>query len=191
MENTLAVPNSQLLNTAPLKGRAIGGLVCGVFGTIWMLQAVLHGAITAPVWLTAIAILAVIFVLSPLAQLYSLRGASYSSASGLSWSAVSKAYWMIVVIEWVACTVAMNWLNYVHRPDLWPQFIGAIVGLHFFPLAKIFKAPIYRWTGAAMTLGVLASLAIPMGEVRNLVACGICGLALWATEAVILWQYKH
>ena len=30
MENTLAVPNSQLLNTAPLKGRAIGGLVCAM-----------------------------------------------------------------------------------------------------------------------------------------------------------------
>jgi hypothetical protein len=191
MEPTISIPSSLDLSAAPLKGRAIGALVCGVFGTVWMLQAVFLGAITARAWLTAIAILATIFVLSPLAKLYSLRRVPYASASGQSWPAVSKAYWSIVVIEWVACAVAVNWLNYVHRPDLWPQFIGLIVGLHFFPLAKIFKAPIYCWTGAVMTLGVLASLAIPVGEVRNLVACGVCGLSLWATESVILWQYKH
>jgi hypothetical protein len=191
MENTIAVPNSLNLSAAPVKGRAIGALVCGAFGTGWMLQAIAGGGITAPVWLTAVAILAVISVFSPVAKLYSLRGAPYASASGLSWSSVSRAYWITVIIEWLACTVAMNWLNYIHRPDLWPQFIGAIVGLHFFPLAKIFRAPLYRWTGAAMTLGVLAALAIPVGEVRQLVACSIAGLTLWATEAVILWQYKH
>jgi hypothetical protein len=191
METTTAIPNTQLLSAAPLKGSTIGALVCGAFGTIWMLQAVFLGAITAPVWLTTIAILAAIFILSPLAQLHSLRHVPYASASGQKWSALSKAYWMIVVIEWVACTVAVNWLNYVHRPDLWPQLIGLIVGLHFFPLAKIFKAPIYCWTAVFMTLGALTSFAIPMGEVRNLVACGISGLSLWATEAVILWQYKH
>jgi hypothetical protein len=191
METITALPNSLDFSAAQLKGRAIGALVCGVFGTVWMLQAVSLGAITARAWFTAVAILAVIFIWSPLAQLYSLRRAPYASASGQSWSSISKAYWAIVVVEWVACTVAMNWLNYVHRLDLWPQFIGLIVGLHFLPLAKVFKAPIYCWTGAVMTLGVLASLAIPVGEVRNLVACGISGLSLWATEAVILWQYKH
>jgi hypothetical protein len=191
METTIAVPNSPLLTAAPSKGRAIGALICGAFGTVWMLEALYFGAIKAPVWLAAIAILAVICVWSPLARLYSLRRAPYASASGQSWSAISKAYWTIVVVEWVACAVAMNWLNYIHRPDLGPEFIGGIVGLHFFPLAKIFKAPIYCWTGAAMTLGVLASLAIPVGPARGLVACGICGLSLWATEAVILWQYEH
>jgi hypothetical protein len=191
METTTAIPNTQLFSSAPFKGRAIGALVCGAFGTVWMLQAVFLGAVTSRVWLTSIAILAAILVFYPLAQLHSLRRVPYASARGQGWSAVSKAYWTIVVIEWVACTVAVNWLNYAHRPDLWPQLIGLIVGLHFFPLAKVFKAPIYCGTAVVMTLGALTSLAIPLGEVRNLVVCSISGLSLWATEAVILWQYKH
>jgi hypothetical protein len=191
MENTLAVPNSQPLNAAPLKGRSVGALVCGGFGTIWMLQAVFLGGITSPAWIAAIAIAAVIFVASPAAQLYSLRGRAYATVDDRCWSAVSKGYWTIVTVESVACIVASNWLNYIHRPDLWPQFIGAIVGLHFFPLAKLFRAPIYRWTATAMTLGVLASMAIPMGGIRDLIACGLCGLTLWATDGAILWQYKH
>jgi hypothetical protein len=39
-----------------------------------------------------------------------------------------------------------------------------------------------------MASGVLASLAIPAGDARNLSACGVIGLSLWATAAVILWQ---
>jgi hypothetical protein len=66
-----------------------------------------------------------------------------------------------------------------------PEAIGVIVGLHFLPLAKIFRARIYNWTGVAMVLGILASLAIPVGSLRNIVACGASGLALWATAAVI------
>jgi len=191
MENTIAVPNSPLINTAPLKGRAIAGLVCGLFGSGWMLGAVHNGEITNPVWLSVIALFGVTFVLLPVAQLISVRRLPYSCNGGQAWSAVSKPYWTLVVVEWLACIVASNWLSHLGRYDLIPQFVGLIVGLHFVPLAKIFKAPMYHWTAAAMVLGVLISLAIPAGDIRNIVASGVCGVSLWATEAVILWQDKH
>jgi hypothetical protein len=191
METAIAVPNSLNLVASPVKGRAIGALVLGFFGSGWMLGAVHNGEIANPVWLTVIALFAVTFLVWPVAQLISVRRLPYSSNGGQAWSAVSKPYWTLVVVEWLACIVASNWLSHLGRYDLIPQVVGLIVGLHFAPLAKIFKAPIYYWTGAAMVLGVLVSLAIPAGDVRNIVASGVCGVSLWATETVILWQYKH
>jgi hypothetical protein len=184
MATTTALPNSLDFGAAQLKGRAIGALICGIFGAVWMFEALYFGEIATPAWLTVIGLLAAALIIWPVTQLFSARKLPYSSAGG-NWSAVSKAYWTIVIIEWLACTVGANWLSHIGRPDLVPQFVGGIVGLHFVPLAKIFKAPIYHWTAAAMVLGVLASLTIPAGPVRNIVGCGVCGLALWATASVI------
>jgi hypothetical protein len=185
MEMTTALPNSLDLSAAPLKGRAIGAVICGIFGSAWMFEALYFGAIATPAWLTVIALCAATFVIWPAAQLVSLRHAAYSSAAGQQWSDVSKAYWITVAIEWLACMVAGNVLSNIGRSDLVPEAIGAIVGIHFLPLAKIFRARIYNWTGVAMVLGVLASLAIPAGSLRNIAACGVSGLALWVTAAVI------
>ena len=186
METTIAVPNTLDFDAAKSKGRAIGALISGVFGAVWMFEALFFGAIATPVWLTSVAALAIAFVVWPATQLISLRHAAYSTAHGRRWAAVSTPYWTIVAIEWLACGVAANWLSRTGRGGLTPQFIGVIVGLHFLPLAKIFKAPIYYWTGAAMVLGSLASLAIPAGHVRNMAAFGVNGLSLWATAAVNL-----
>jgi hypothetical protein len=185
MQTTTAIPKSFDFSAARLKGHAIGALICGVFGAAWIFQAVYLGAIATPVWLTAVAVLAGTLVVWSVTQLVSVRHAVYSSMGGKSWLA-SKAYWAIVAVEWLACSVAANWLSRIGRYDLMPQFLGVIVGLHFLPLAKIFRAPIYYWTGAAMALGVLAALVIPAGHVRNIAAWGAGGLSLWATAAVVL-----
>jgi hypothetical protein len=187
MATTTALPNSLDFSAAQLKGRAIGALICGIFGAVWMFEALYFGAIATPACLTVIALFAAAFVVWPAAKLVSVRHLAYSAGGG-NWASVSKAYWTVVAVEWLACIVAANVLNNTRHGDLTPQFIGGIVGIHFLPLAKIFKAPIYNWTGTAMVLGVLASLAIPAGPVRNIVACGVSGLTLWVTAGVILCQ---
>lgn len=188
METTIAVPDSPILTTEAFKGRAIGALVCGFFGSCWMLGAVHFGQITNAALLVALALVAVVSVVWPIVQLVRARRLPYSTRGGQRWSDVSKFYWTLVVIEWGACIVASNWLSRIGRPELISQAVGLIVGLHFLPLAKIFRAPIYNWTAAAMVLGVAASFAVAPGDLRNIVASGVCGLALWATEAEILCQ---
>lgn len=190
METTMAVPNPLAVCVPAMKGRAIGALICGAFGGVWMLQALYYGAIATPVRLTVITLLTVMSVGWPVTKLLSLRRITYSSGGGRRWAEISKTYWTIVAVEWISCGVAVNVLYRVGHPDLTPQAIGVIVGLHFLPLAKIFRAPIYYWTGAAMTLGVLAALVIPAGDVRNLAGWAAGGLTLWATAAVMMCQDK-
>ena len=187
MATTTSLPNSLDFSAARLKGRATGALICGIFGGVWMFEALYFGTMATPAWLTVMALLSATFVLWPVARLRSLR---HVVSSDDYWATVSKAYWTIVAVEWLACCVAANVLANTGHPDLIPQFIGGIVGLHFLPLAKLFKAPTYNWTGAAMALGVLASFAIPAGTVRALAAYGLCGLVLWTTVAVSLCHYR-
>jgi hypothetical protein len=188
METTITVPDSLVSSAAPLKGRAIGALICGFFGSCWMLGAVHFGEITNSALLAALAVLAAAAVIWPTAELFRVRRLSYSTSYGRRWSEVSRPYWTVVIVEWASCIIASNWLGRTGHDNLIPQAVGFIVGVHFAPLAKIFRAPVYNWTAAAMVLGVAGSFAIPAGDLRNIVASGVCGLALWATEAEILCQ---
>lgn len=187
MAPTLTTPDMNA-PAGRLKGRAIGALVCGGFGALWMFQAVYWGGIATPAWISLAALLTAVFILWPATLLWSLRRSPYGAGGSQSWSAVAPKYWTIVIIEWLTLSIAVNWLNRIGHGDLTPQVVGIVVGLHFWPLAKLFKAHIYYWTGAVMLLGVLASLLIPAGSVRNLVAYGMGGYSLWATAAVILCQ---
>ena len=72
------------------------------------------------------------------------------------------------------------------RYSLIPQFLGVIIGLHFVVLARVLRQPRYYVMGTAMILSVLASLLIPEGSIRNIIACAGIGLPLWTTAVVIL-----
>jgi hypothetical protein len=67
--------------------------------------------------------------------------------------------------------------------------------LHFLPLAKIFTARRYYWTGGIMVIAAVGSLFIPRSDVRNIAGCAAIGLTLWLTGLVILrritWQSKR
>jgi hypothetical protein len=188
MATTLTLLDSSPLSAAWLKGRMRGALICGFFGAVWMFEGLYFGHLATPVWLTVIGMLTVAVVAWPVIRIRSLAGGSYSAADRERWAAVAVPYWINLAIEWLLSFVAAIWLAHIHRYALIPQCVGAIIGLHFLPLARMFKTPLYYWTGAAMVLGDVASLAIPAGHMRNIAACGVDGLSLWVTAAVILGQ---
>ena len=83
-------------------------------------------------------------------------------------------YWTNCGIEWALCCGAAFWLARVGQYPLIPECLGVIIGLHFLPLGKMFRSPIYYATGAAMVLGSLASLTISRGAL-----CGILRHSAW------------
>jgi hypothetical protein len=188
MATTFTSLDSSPLSAARLKGRMRAALICGFFGAVWMFEALYFGGIATPFWLTTIGMLTVALVAWPAIQLRSLAGSSYSAADRERWAAIAVPYWINFALEWLLCSAAAIWLTHNHRYALIPQCLGAIIGLHFLPLARMFKNPLYYWTGAAMVLGDLASLAMHAGHLRNIAANGVDGLSLWATAAVILGQ---
>jgi hypothetical protein len=96
--------------------------------------------------------------------------------------------WGFLATEWSLGAAAVFALAHFGRYSLIPQFLGVIIGLHFLPLAKLLRAPRYYLMGTAMVLCVLASLLIPEGSIRNVIACAAIGLPMWITAVAILSQ---
>jgi len=188
MDSTYALPATPRFGAGILKGRMRGALICGFFGAAWMYEALFFGNIATPICKVAISILTGTLVAWPVLRLCAYRHLAVSATDRAFWDSIAKPYWINFSIEWVLCFIAPMWLSYYQRYDLIPHFLGVIIGLHFLPLGKLFKQPLYYWTGAIMVVGVLTTLAIPAGYARNIAACGIDGLALWATAAVLLGQ---
>jgi hypothetical protein len=176
------------LSPAWLKGRMVGALICGTFGAVWMFQAVFFGGIATPVSLAVVVVFTVAATAWPVIRLRSFRGVGYTAADRERWAAIKAAYWANCAIEWSLCIGAAFWLARIGQYALIPECLGVIIGLHFLPVGRMFRSPLYYATGTAMVLGSLASLTIHTGHLQSLAACSVDGLSLWGTAAVILCQ---
>ena len=170
-----------------MRGRAVGAIVCAGFGAYalyWWTQAAISGE-KRP-WYGAIAATTAILVVWGIANLASLRHAPRVVLDKRLVRFYRVGYGLIVATEGAAISVGGPILGHFHRPELYGQWVGAVVGLHFFPLGKLFKLPLYYWTGAAISLAAFGSLLVAPGPLRSVISAGGTGLALWITAVVIL-----
>ena len=64
--------------------------------------------------------------------------------------------------------------------------ITAIVGLHMFPLARLFRYPLHNLTGGLLVAWAAVSVAlVPVAEMQGTTALGT-GMILWASAALTL-----
>lgn len=99
---------------------------------------------------------------------------------------LGRSYWIVVGTEFVAIGVAVGLALAFHRAELMPVGIAFIVGVHFLPLAKIFRAPIYYFTGSAVAAWSLGCWIV-VSPARMAVWVGIgTGSLLWLSAAYAL-----
>jgi hypothetical protein len=63
--------------------------------------------------------------------------------------------------------------------------VAAIVGVHFLPLARLYRRPMYTVVGVIMTVAALASLALP-SSVRISVLASAMSVILWVTCVLVV-----
>lgn len=73
----------------------------------------------------------------------------------------------------------------IDRGDLMWPLMGIVVGIHFVPLANVFRVPAYRLTGIVITLASVAALLV-QPPLRLLILGVGTGAALWVTSAYLL-----
>ena len=170
-----------------MRGRAVGAIVCAGFGAYamyWWVEAAIEGE--QRWWFGAIVVVAAVLVVWGIANLVALRHAPKVVLDKRLARFYRIGYALIVATEGAAISVGGPILGHFHRPDLYGQWIGAIVGIHFFPLGKLFKIPLYYWTGAAISLAAFGALLISADALRSAITAGGTGIALWITAVVIL-----
>jgi hypothetical protein len=88
-------------------------------------------------------------------------------------------------VEFALIAAAIYLLSQLKLPQYVVPTICAIVGLHFFPLARGIPLPLYNWTGAALlaVAGVWAAMPVPLAFV---IAPLLAAVILWGTATVLI-----
>ena len=108
---------------------------------------------------------------------------------------VRRGFWLAVGGEVVAILVIVSCASLLHKWDWILPLMALAVGLHFLPLAHLFRRPLLYVTGAALCLICIATIAFvpPHLGVRHLqgwlLAAGLgSGAVLWFSALWMLVQ---
>lgn len=93
-----------------------------------------------------------------------------------------KWYWIIFILEGLFIFITKNILDNIHYSQLFISCFALIVGLHFFPLAKVFDRKFDYYIGSWTTLIALAGIVTTLQNIarQNLidgVVCSACALS--------------
>jgi hypothetical protein len=95
--------------------------------------------------------------------------------------AVRVAFLIVFALEVAAIIAAVFILSHWHMQQYIVAVICAIVGLHFLPLAKIFRRPSYYATGLAMVAAAAAAVLLLKGTQQWICIAYSAGAILWLT----------
>ena len=165
-----------------LSGRATGALFFTGFGTLWLTLGLYLREIVSVGYLAAIAAgLAVLL----LAVFWLFRQAGRYPKMPED-QARNRVFRRINAIQWAAVILVSFGFGRLHIDAYVLSAITAIVGVHLFPLAKLFRYPMHYVTGAALVLWASASVLLVRAEHLQGVAAIGTGILLWISAAITL-----
>lgn len=170
------LPRVAISTGGAIKGRSAGAFILGGFGALWMWMAVVNS--TAPHRFCGAAI--AVIALSLIAASFVLDARAKAFPAPPRDPAVGRMFLLINVAQWLAGGLAVAFLVRTGRVDWAPAAIAFIVGLHFLPLAYMFRSPVQYVTGAAL---IAASVIFNR---EFLLAILSAGTTLWLTALVQL-----
>jgi hypothetical protein len=98
----------------------------------------------------------------------------------------SRAFGWINALQWIAIFLVVKFLTKLHFDAYTISAVAGIVGLHFFPLARLFKNWLHYVTGAAMVAWAAGTALIaPLDQMQGDAALG-AGVILWSSAAITL-----
>ena len=170
-----------------LNGRAIGVMFFAGFGALWLFLA-----IYARQSLNAVTVSCLLF------GTLALIGAALDLfEKAKRWPrvpddpAIGRAFSWINAFQWIVVCIAVFTLAKLHLSVYVMNAITAIVGLHMFPLARLFRNKLHYATGTALVAWSAASVLVaPADQLQSTTALGT-GVVLWLAAAVTLVLALH
>jgi hypothetical protein len=174
---------------AILAKRASGAMFLTFFGSAWMLFGAMHAYPST--WLPALLALcagSVIFLAAY--QVYRSNRRAIEPENQDS-KKISNRFHLINCAQWLMAIVAANVLINLGKPEWVVVAVMFIVGLHFVPLAHLFRhQPHYILAVALMGWALIYPLCLSQGPANPLGSLG-AGLILWSAALNSLrkgWQ---
>ena len=184
------MPNPR--TTAQLRGMAIGAAILTLFGLAWALAALLNWP-AHPRWSIALSLsIAAALIVAAVFRALNPGGRPAADPEKAAAAGRRSGMWfgIIFTLEGVFIAIAAVLLGSYHLADWIPVATAFIVGIHFLPLARLFRVPLYYATGVLASIAAAASFAIA-DPVARVVTLGLAMAAiLWLTAAYVLIQAR-
>jgi hypothetical protein len=170
MTNTTGKTNT---TAETISGRAIGALFFSGFGSLWLCTglAALHRLNIATGLGVALVASALIFpALRLLERTPKTTQENELAARDLE---IKRTFNRVNTVQWIAIIAAVVVLNLLQRPAFIVPCIATIVGLHLFPLARLFRYPTHYVTGTFLVLWSLGVVVLlPSDRIPSVGALG-------------------
>lgn len=192
--NTSAsLPELTAERASELFGQTRGAMVLAGAGLGWMMSGLSALGDIPPALFLAVLAVAALLLLGAVAVRRSAPGIAETS-----WSPqIRRGFWLAVAGESAAIVAIFAFAPLLHRPGWIPPLAALAVGLHFLPLARLFRRPLLYVTGAALCAVCAATIAFmpPQWGARHLqgwlLSAGLgSGTALWLSVLGMLIQSR-
>jgi Flp pilus assembly protein TadB len=178
--------DSEINGSAASASRAIGAMFFTIFGGAWLALGILGGYGMSLVALLFIVAGTLLLFSASLRQFRRNRGAHAAEADSPEGKRAGRIFNAVNAIQWILVFVAAAVLSRVgHNEWIIPSII-LIMGIHFFPLAVVFKVPRHYATGAAMTLLAIFYPLMSSAGPTSPVGCVGAGIILWVSATAAL-----
>ncbi|TXR52886.1 hypothetical protein [Quadrisphaera setariae] len=175
------MPEESSVPRGLLDGVVVGLVLMAVFTTAWSANTLgtWPGALGTAI--TAVGVLASTWFVVTAVRLARTRGRASTATTPEEqrWQKrAGMAFGWVFTAEAVLIVVAANVLGGIGRPDLVLPAIALVVGVHFYPMARIFRRRIDTWLATALSAVGLAGLLVLLltsasrDLVWGVVACG-------------------
>ncbi|MCC5801267.1 hypothetical protein [Rossellomorea vietnamensis] len=180
-----------------LRGTASGVLFMAFFGTLWSYTGVmgLQGW-GSPLVLTSALAIGMVLVIGGFSLISASKGFPQGTSTHSGNDGRKMRMWFNIIFagEGIAIGIAIAVCNAVGHTENIPIVIAIIVGLHFLPLARLFRVRIYYYTGLLLcVVPIVTWLFVPetmslsghqLNAYMSVVGLG-SALILWVTSFAI------
>jgi hypothetical protein len=143
-----------------ISGRATGALFFSGFGSLWLCTGLAAMHRLNIVSGAAAAIVLILLVLWAVRLLQLVSKAPKTGMDAEREKEIKRTFGRVNTIQWIAIPVAVVAMNIVHRPEWIVPAIATIVGLHLFPLARLFRYPAHYVTGTLLVLWSVGAVVV-------------------------------
>lgn len=167
---------------------AIGSMIFSIFGSGWLIAWSTKVFGRVPLLWAAIVLFGLGVFFAAFRQYKRNQVAHTAASSSLESKRAARIFNMVNMGQGIAIFLALNVANNLGHPEWFiPAFIF-IVGVHFIPLAAVFKSMRHVAIGSALILLALVYPFEAKGGPGDPVGCLGAGLILWASAIAGLFS---
>ena len=192
MQSQSAAQPSLQESAARAFGIAIGNLFLGCFGMAWIVLGLNSAQKLTPLVLALLSCFLLALVIASVYILQRTHGSlDRSQANRAAQKKINRQFGWVNLLQWSLIFGAVYGLPYLGLTRWIVPAIVLIVGIHFFPLASVFKARQHYVIGAIVVAwAIVYPILFSAGKDDSTGAVGI-GAILWASAAFASWRVFH